>query len=220
MAHKVYKNIELDVIVERLLEEMGEVDALSGLAALDIEHFAEFRLNADIEYRCLSEDGKTLGMTVLSNGPVEVWDKENKRPLVVAATANTIMLDLESEHCITEGKARFTLAHECGHLFLHRPLEPDSCPDSRTLVAKCGVDFYTRPTNSRRDEQFRERQADRLAAALLMPVSGVRAVVNKYERECAEDPFASAIPIQSHIADVFNVSQEAARIRLECLNLI
>ena len=74
-----------------------------------------------------------------------------------------------------EGRLAFTLAHEGGHWYLHRPLiEMDQV--TATLFGK--DDVPKQPTIFCRSSQKKaaaEWQADRFAAALLMPAADVRA---------------------------------------------
>lgn len=89
-------------------------------------------------------------------------------------------------------RARFTIAHELGHYYLHMK------DDSRQFV-----------TSFRRDKSPRERAADKFAAELLMPKKLV-------EREYRK----MVIPVSDTLAKKFNVSKPAMRIRLEGLELM
>ncbi len=62
----------------------------------------------------------------------------------------------------SEGRRRFTLAHEAGHYFLHRPLLP---PDG----IRCGQAAVVRGEGA-----TIEKEADRFAACLLMPLDDFR----------------------------------------------
>ena len=220
MAHKIYKHVELDGMAERALAEFGADDVLAGKAALDIEAFAEFFLNVTIDYQRLSQDGRTLGLSALSSGGVEVWDEERQASFCVQTEANTIFLDDDTEHCRSDVRRRFTLAHGCGHIVLHRSLEPNASEDSLALVMKFDESFYERPLDDYNDDEFRERQANRFGAALLMPESGVRAVLNGYVNPLAGTELEDLCVPHEEVAKVFNVSAESARLRLACLKLI
>ncbi|MBK8172844.1 MAG: ImmA/IrrE family metallo-endopeptidase [Sandaracinaceae bacterium] len=74
------------------------------------------------------------------------------------------------------GRLAFTLAHEGGHWYLHRPL----IEMEQVTATLFGKDDVKQPTIFCRSSQKKapaEWQADRFAAALLMPAADVRATV-------------------------------------------
>jgi len=91
-----------------------------------------------------------------------------------------------------ERRQRFTLAHEIAHFVLHRDLIGDGVVDSALY------------RSSLSDEH--ERQANRMAADMLLPAPLVR---SRYRTEKA----------LSRISAAFNVSEDAMRIRLKELRL-
>lgn len=100
------------------------------------------------------------------------------------------------EMCGYEPRERFSIAHEVGHISMHRYLV---ALDERRM----------------KDEKFHEYQADTYASALLMPKNGVLQVL---ERETGMlDTDADKVSI---VSAQFHVSKIAAKIRLETLNLI
>lgn len=89
-------------------------------------------------------------------------------------------------------RARFTIAHELGHYFLHVKDDP------RQIV-----------TSFRRDRSSRETEANKFAAELLMP------------RELIEKEYLKmVIPVSDTLAKKFQVSKPAMRVRLDSLKLI
>lgn len=89
-------------------------------------------------------------------------------------------------------RARFTIAHELGHYFLHVKDDP------RQIV-----------TSFRRDRSPRETAANKFAAELLMPKDLVKKEYSKM-----------VIPISDTLAKKFNVSKPAMRNRLDGLDLM
>ena len=88
-------------------------------------------------------------------------------------------------------RQRFTLAHEIAHFVLHRDLIGDGITDSGLYRSSLKDDI--------------ERQANRYAADLLMPAAKVRELWREDVRSIAG------------MADRFDVSSEAAEIRLKYL---
>lgn len=102
------------------------------------------------------------------------------------------------------GLKNFTIAHEVGHWVLHRNDSQDKLPGFDGEIIIC------RGENSN-DE--RESQANYFAATLLMPEDFVR---NAFE----DVPQIFNYGTLCDLADQFNVSKRAMKIRLEELNLV
>lgn len=91
-------------------------------------------------------------------------------------------------------RQRFTIAHELGHYFLH--MDKDS-KENKII------------TSFRMDSSPIERQANTFAANLLMPEDLVR-----------QEHARMVIPVSDTLAEIFRVSKQTMRIRLEELELI
>ena len=92
----------------------------------------------------------------------------------------------------SEARRRFTIAHEIAHYVLHRDLIGDSLVDNAMYRSSLADDY--------------ERQADSLAAKILLPADAVR-MAYRTTRSYAG------------LAAVFGVSTAAVRIRLKELRL-
>lgn len=106
-----------------------------------------------------------------------------------------------------DGRARqrFTIAHEVGHLMLH---------PGRPLLVDAGVRVNARTPTAGFAAEFEETEANRFAAALLMPADFVR----DYLDDLAPDaPIDRAVI--SNMARRFGVSAAAMEIRLVNLGL-
>ena len=90
-------------------------------------------------------------------------------------------------------RQRFTLAHEIAHYVLHRDLIGDGLIDDGMYRSKLG--------------DVLERQANRMAADLLMPAGLVRAL------------YKGGMKSLSGLSAAFDVSEPAIRIRLQELGL-
>lgn len=95
---------------------------------------------------------------------------------------------------------RFTIAHELGHYFLSG--RQDKCFAHRDDFAY--------------DED--ERDANSFASALLMPEDEVRRKLNSLQEDLGKPPTESQKI--AYIADVFQVSQAAAEVRLKKLQVL
>jgi Zn-dependent peptidase ImmA (M78 family) len=102
-----------------------------------------------------------------------------------------------------EERKRFTIAHELGHMFLHKG----------TAVNYDEASMMLRPsTHVGAGLDLREIEANSFAAELLMPEENIRADVEKHERFDLEDENAVA-----QLAKKYKVSVPAMTIRLNSL---
>jgi Zn-dependent peptidase ImmA (M78 family) len=153
-----------------------------------------------------------------------------------AAWFDDNMIRVDSSLEGKEGRFCFTLAHELGHWWLHRPL---------LEMERVTLPLFTREKEAKptpaivcRRSQKKERvelQADSFAARLLMPESDVRAAVKNIHGQDvpAIDGFRQRLDarafdpeLRDYAAEVMqegqftNVSNEAMRYRLVDLNLV
>ena len=177
-----------------------------------VEEILECHFGYDFAIEDLKEQGPdTLGATWMADKRVAVDQS----------------LD-PTTHPDKEGRYRFTVAHELGHVDLHAHRFKD---DQGSLF-----DVSGRPTIICRSGGIKppiELQADKYAACILMPTD----MVHAYWRELFGDrPYAAAeeiaelsqrygtaqptLPIARDMADHFGVSGQAMQIRLETLKLI
>lgn len=101
-------------------------------------------------------------------------------------------------------RQRFSIAHEVGHYVLHR----DEAPlfiDKRYIAYRDG--------RSATGADRREREANAFAAALLMPAALVRAAVDRYRFDLADEDALDAL------ASLFEVSRQAMAVRVSYLRL-
>ncbi|MBR7829908.1 ImmA/IrrE family metallo-endopeptidase [Actinospica sp. MGRD01-02] len=113
-----------------------------------------------------------------------------------------IVIGVNQTHHIN--RKRFTIAHEIGHLKLHK---------GRSVIMDSDVrmNFRDRVASLATDRE--EIEANRFAAALLMPEHVVRPWV-------AEQSFRNAAQMVEQFADTFRVSPSAANFRLVNLGII
>lgn len=159
---------KLEMKAETLLAEYHDGAYLREAMPLDIEHFAEFQINANIDYQELTFDGRILGMSVFQTLTKSIVHKEGAKVDIIFP-AQTIVIDHKALEDSPESRTRFTIAHECAHLILHQNIY------YRDPLMKCSSHSSYRPftatsENVRTDTVDRaEFQANYLGAALLMP---------------------------------------------------
>lgn len=210
-----YSDAEIERRALRCLEAAGQPSGPEPV--VDIEFVIEEQLRTRLDqYAALPPE--VLGVTDFVSG---------ERPLVrVNAELSRRARDIESPAHSTVGRWRATLAHEAGHIILHAVLfdVPASQAglfdaDGTEVAAPAPVRCLERSIAGRGPSDWREVQANRCMAALLMP----RPLFSRHaQAAAAAEGLAVPTPVDSpaagrlvsRLAEQFQVSREAARIRL------
>lgn len=111
-----------------------------------------------------------------------------------------VIIGVNENH--SEARQRFTIAHEIGHLLLHKPTEG---------VPHVDKSFHIKFRNSKSStgQYLEEMEANLFAAELLMPPTALEKAIGKFAT------FDMDNDLQIHtVADAFKVSQQALIIRL------
>lgn len=221
-----HKEIEDDA--ENFIKDF-DVEILERPRELDIERFVEYYLRLSLDYNNLSNCGLILGRMVFNDtDKIPIYDAERGRAEYISAERGTIMVDnmlLDDEH-----RLRSTLGHEAGHWIYQQSY---FCTDLNQITLFDTVDRVgtacrksdieggdgTKRTLST-DHDWLEHQAKYFSAAILMPRKAMRVVCGDEAMRrnlTAEAPGFEEIFLANHVAKVFNVSVESARIRIKQL---
>lgn len=221
-----HKEIEDDA--ENFIKDF-DVEILERPRELDIERFVEYYLRLSLDYNNLSNCGLILGRMVFNDtDKIPIYDAERGRAEYISAERGTIMVDnmlLDDEH-----RLRSTLGHEAGHWIYQQSY---FCTDANQITLFDTVDRVgtacrksdieggdgTKRTLST-DHDWLEHQAKYFSAAILMPRKAMRVVCGDEAMRrnlAAEAPGFEEIFLANHVAEVFNVSVESARIRIKQL---
>lgn len=103
-------------------------------------------------------------------------------------------------------RQRFTIAHECGHFVLHSAT-------SELFIDKRYMALFRRDRTSSTGDNNQEVQANRFAAALLMPAELIRKEVASVDFDLGDE---DAI---TELAEKFQVSKQAMSLRLASLGI-
>lgn len=211
-----YENYELDdraeqIITEFMNKEHGKL--IFPVPTDDLIKLIE-RDTADLDsYANLAEDGEgVLGVTNFTPG---------KKPTV------RISVSLWEER--TEHRLRTTIAHEYGHVDLHTPLfNAKGKQISLDLFPSCcEAQICHRDTMIPRQKSgdWLEWQAGYISGAFLMPASHLSSMFNliarkneNYDRAVSGSSYA--ITLINSVSHAYDVSREAAKIRLTQLGWI
>lgn len=213
---------EIETIVEREVNRAAMMPTLSE-PAIDLERFIERHLGASLD-QYAELDAGTLGLTQFFQG---------KPPhICINKDLTGCAVDDGISPPGIRGRWRATLAHEAGHVVLHRSLfefaagtldlfdvntESDTTAPSLQRCLKPNLSY-------RGVSDWREFQANQAMAALLMPRSFFLQVARIEIGAAFPDhdrvPAGSEVRIAAALAERLDVSKQAARIRLETLGLV
>jgi hypothetical protein len=224
-----YESDEIETIAEDELRR-AELMPSPDNPVTDLERLIEGHLKAQLDQYAQLPEG-VLGLTQF--GP--------RRPAVSISRALTEAAEEENPpHPGQLGRWRATLAHEASHIFLHRYLfDPGMAPlTNRSLDGASTADGAVmrclhRDVNDvstqdwkhiSRKRDWREVQANRGMAALLMPSRAFKDVAYEQMTKLGLGGMSSspdsASTLASAIAAVFQVSRQAALIRLGTLQVV
>ena len=227
------KNGDFDEIASMILGEYLP-KALKIPQPVDIDYLISDCFYIDVIKAHITLDGNILGMMVFEDTMWKYYD-DFYRPVVKELKESTMLIDLRLSGNKHLPRERFTKAHETGHWICHRSLHSDdklpyefrkspvvACRDTSIERYKFNEEF------KRSEHDWEEWQADRFAAALLMPkdpfIDVCQRAINKYG-------IKSGILVKGHnieaskrvistVADFFIVSQKATQIRMSQLGLL
>ena len=227
----------LEDYAEKLVADFAP-ELLRNPGIINVDEFLEYYLNLNVVYRRICYNKKVLGITAFNDGMVDVIDDETGQPGEMPVKMGTVIIDTSLTTKRNEPRLRFTGMHEGVHWLIHRkafagdnPFGPAGIYKNQYLAAKEGRGDYTRSVKERTDIDHMERQADFLAAAVLMPRPALRVAYRNFFKFYNEKPrriirkasieddcYAKQLP--EYVAKLFNVSNKAALIRLEKLTAI
>lgn len=209
-----YKNIEAISLI--ILEQYNE-DLLNVPQAIDIDHFAEFFLDCEIDSCMLSHNQCYLGMSIFRDGEqVPVYDEKNKSIRYIYPKSNTIILDSSLSSQGSDNRRRFTLAHECGHMILHKKYFAEKINQELVGYVYHQDPMITYPIKT--PHQWMEWQANSLGAALLMNAVAVIKLLEEHDFILTDLKGGLQMVYASQLMEeTFKVSYESASIRLNNL---
>ena len=227
----------LDAYAEDVLRS-AKPDALLSPCPIDAAWFVEFYLGLEVVYKRMSYDRNILGMTAFNAGYVQIHNEQTGSPDALLVDTGTVIIEPALTSKRNRPRLRFSLMHEGAHWLIHRKAFSVDNPcgsvgkyENQYLAAKEGRIDYSRSRSERTDIERIERQADFLAAAILMPKTTLRMAYRDFfkfygekprkiirGKSSADDCYAELLP--AYIAKTFDVSKRAALIRLEKLGAI
>ena len=160
---KVYDKMTLEAIARNVLKKYDPSLVTGPPRAVPIEDIVEMFYMLEVEYRHLRKNGLVLGCTVFDDTLLPIWNPEEKRYHLLPVKGGTIVISASLLNSRTDGRLRFTFAHELAHWLIHKE-----------LYAGEGVAAAYAVKTSLEENPVVERQANALGTSLLMPKGQVK----------------------------------------------
>ncbi|WP_195603699.1 ImmA/IrrE family metallo-endopeptidase [Clostridium tyrobutyricum] len=237
----LYKN-DIEQISKLYLEDFNS-KILEEPVPTPIEEFLENYLGLDPDYADITPDGSVLGLTTFDSGNLTVYDLENNRYRDISVERGTVIIDNTLVSGDQEGRFRFTCGHECGHWILHRDMFKsdenqlnifDMLNNKEAKSIKClkrNFEKYSSKRTLETDNDWMEWQANFISSCFVMPKDTfIMASLNIFRKVGIYtdyivlgqdfDTYEFADDMSRRLSKIFNVSIQAASIRLRQLKLI
>jgi hypothetical protein len=213
-----YEDSEIEQIASDELHRAGLRPTVSA-PITELERFIESHLNVELDQYAELPAG-VLGVT-----------RFHQRRVPSIAISGELTDHAASGAPGAQGRWRATLAHEAGHVLLHRYLfDPDLAqsqgagPPTGELprtgeVACLHRDILEQP----RSRDWREVQANKAMAALLMPATLFRRLALRHGAVDGDLPIARTAAVDdlaATLAELFRVSKQASGIRLKTCGIV
>lgn len=208
-----------DNIASQILD-FFQTDSIKVPKPLNLKGFLN-KLGLRLLEKKLSSDNSVLGGVFFKNTKVYVYDLVNGVQEILDVEKGTIIIDPDILTFRNQGSYNNTVVHECVHWLLHRYyqevrilLEQDYVPSIEKISFEGNIEWT--------EEDWMEWHANSIAPRILMPRSTTKQKVNelfttfsiKYDSTSRINMFERII---DDIADFFQVSRLAAKIRLQQL---
>jgi hypothetical protein len=200
MKHRLYRQEALEVIARKIISQYDPC-LLNAPAPIPVESIMEKVYGLTIELQYIRNDGRILGETIFADCMIPIYERESGYQLI-PATAGTVIIDASLVHKRSDGRYRYTLAHELAHWVIDR--------DYFTQIGETAAMTKKAAKSSDTDAAI-ERQATRLGSYILMP-KGMVKIAYYHNRNCGN--------VIATISELFGVSAQAMEIRLNETGLL
>lgn len=219
---------DFDNIASMILKEYLP-DVINKPCVVDINYIVKECLYLNIYSKNITADKSVLGLIAFENALLPCFDLAYNK-IDMKLQAGDIVIDLSLSGKWMKFRRRFTLAHEASHWILHRSYHSPTNqpyefrkPYEETFASNIEKKYITLFSDTDREEW----QANSLAAALLMPKGAFLEAAFSYkeievddEGKIIFDDLQEYINYLHFLSSIFEVSRQAAEIRLEQLGVI
>lgn len=202
---------DYDMVATEFLE-MYYPEALKQPLRVPIEEIAKHRMGLDIRYMQITEELDIYGMTIFTDGFVEIYNPEERLYDTMKFKSKTVLIDSEAVKRTNIGCRNNTIAHECVHWYKHRYYYKMQSYTLPRYAKYCKCPISQLPYASE-DENIMESQAIGIAPKILMPQKTFIEAAESLDIRYGKDNRKAIC----NLANFFDVSKQSAKIRLhEC----
>lgn len=205
---------EYDKVAQEFLEAYYP-QALTNPMPVPIEDIAKNVMGLDVQYVCLSEEQDIYGMTIFTDGAVEIYDPVEGLYDTRVFKSKTVLIDPVAVKKTNSGCKNNTIAHECVHWYKHRLFykrQRFALP-RYAKYCKCRI---TQLPDTIDEENIMESQATGIAPRILMPKTTFIEAAEHLGVAYGKD---NRDAIRA-LADFYEVSRQSVEIRLEECSLL
>jgi len=197
-----YRKEALEAIARKVISQY-DPRLLHTPSSIPVESIIEQVYGLTMEFQFIRSNGRVLGETVFETAMVPIYERGNGGGYkLIPVKAGTVIIDASLINNRSDGRFRFTCAHELAHWVLHK--------EFYTQLGETAA--MTSVVRSSETDVVIERQADRLGCYLLMPKGAVKTAFYNAS--------GSAGNKTAVLAELFGVSRQAMQIRLEEMRLL
>ena len=205
---------EYDKVAQEFLEKYYP-QALANPMPVPIEDIAKNEIGLDVRYVCLSEEQDIYGMTIFTDGAVEIYDPIEGLYDTQVFKSKTVLIDPEAVKKTNSGCKNNTIAHECVHWYKHRLFykRQQFALPRYAKYCKCRVSQLPDTID---EENIMESQATGIAPRILMPkntfIETAELLGVTYGKDNRD--------VIRALAEFYDVSRQSVEIRLEECSLL
>ena len=162
-----------------------------------------------LEFHYIRKNGRILGETIFEDAEIPIYER-NEGYKLIPVKAGTVIIDTSLLHKRSDGRFRFTCAHELAHWVIDKNYFMEL--GETAAMVKDGAKKAVRSSES---DKIIERQANRMASRILMPKCTLKPAFYEICRQTRQSS-----EIIEELAYLYSVSRQAMRIRLEEMRLL
>ena len=214
MTYNYRQDETLETIARNVIAKYDQ-SLLKKPCAIPIEDIIEQTYGLQLEFLCIRKNGRILGETIFEDTSVAIYEHEgNVGYTFITVKAGTIIIDESLLHKRSYGRFRFTCAHELAHWVIDRQYFQQLGESAAAMTIDSAKDMARKTMKSSDTNALIERQANRMASRLLMPKCTLKPAFHQASHD------HSITEKVAHFADIYDVSKQAMKIRLEELGLL
>ena len=201
MSHYRHRSNETLEAIARKIINSYDPSLLHTPSYIPVETIMEKAYGLTLEFQYIRKNGRILGETVFEDAQIPIYDRMSGEGYkLIDVKAGTVIIDASLTNQRSTGRFRYTCAHELAHWVI----------DKNYFMELGLTAAMTKAVRSSESDIDVERQADRLACRILMPKNMIKRAFHANRNNNATET----------LADLFGVSRQAMKIRLEELGLL